>query len=148
MLYLTAQSARVATFLLAAALAGCATPGATTKAPAASNGTRAMATPPVLPQPEGPVPLREPALVMRVWVAPWEGANGDLNAPGYVYTEIAPRRWTIGVQADPAAGRVITPLQIEERAAPAPQMPSAMPSAMPGEPGGRSGDAPQGFFSS
>lgn len=142
MLHLTAQTARVATILLAAALAGCAS--ATTKAPAASNGTRAMATPPVLPQPEGPVPLREPALVMRVWVAPWEGANGDLNAPGYVYTEIAPRRWTIGVQADPGTGRVITPLQIEERAAPAPQM----PSAMPGEPGGRSGDAPQGFFSS
>ena len=144
MLYLTAKTARVATLLLAAALAGCATPGATTKPPAASNGTRVMATPPVLPQPEGPVPLREPALVMRVWVAPWEGANGDLNAPGYVYTEIAPRRWTIGVQADPGTGRVITPLQIEERAAPAPQM----PGAMPGEPGGRSGDAPQGFFSS
>ena len=88
MLYLTAQTARVATLLLAAALVGCAS--ATTKAPEASNGTRAMATPPVLPQPQGPVPLREPALVMRVWVAPWEGANGDLNAPGYVYTEIAP----------------------------------------------------------
>ena len=94
MLYLTAQSARLATLVLAAALAGCATPGAAKKAPAAFNGTRAMATPPVLPQPQGPVPLREPALVMRVWVAPWEGANGDLNVPGYVYTEIAPRRWT------------------------------------------------------
>lgn len=43
--------------------------------------------------PYAPVPVRTPAMVMRIWVAPYEDLNGDLNAPGYVYTEIEPRRW-------------------------------------------------------
>jgi conjugal transfer pilus assembly protein TraV len=82
-----------------------------------------------------------------VWVAPWENANGDLNAPGYVFTEIQPRRWTLGTEADPTQGRVITPLQIEERQAPAVQTP-AMPG-LPRDMGAKPGDrAPQGFFSS
>jgi conjugal transfer pilus assembly protein TraV len=134
-----------ALLLLVATLTGCASTGSAPDVPAGE--TRAMATPPVLPQPEGPAPIREPAMVMRVWVAPWENANGDLNAPGYVFTEIQPRRWTLGTEADPAQGRVITPLQIEERQAPAAQTP-AMPS-LPRDMGARPGDRPtQGFFSS
>lgn len=43
--------------------------------------------------PYAPVPVRTPAMVMRIWVAPYEDLNGDLNAPGYVYTEIEPCRW-------------------------------------------------------
>lgn len=43
-----------------------------------------------------PVPIRTPAHVMRIWVAPWEDTNGDLITNGYVYTEIEPRRWVIG----------------------------------------------------
>jgi conjugal transfer pilus assembly protein TraV len=43
--------------------------------------------------PEAPVPVRSPAVVMRIWVAPYEDLNGDLNSPGYVYTEIEARRW-------------------------------------------------------
>lgn len=43
--------------------------------------------------PGQPVPIRTPAVVMRIWVAPWIDSNDDLNAPGYVYTEIEPRRW-------------------------------------------------------
>lgn len=46
--------------------------------------------------PDRPVPIRTPAQVMRIWIAPWEDTNGDLNAAGYVYTEIEPRRWVIG----------------------------------------------------
>ena len=37
---------------------------------------------PVLPRPEGPVPIRLPAQVLRVWIAPWEDAHGDLHAVG------------------------------------------------------------------
>tara|TARA_R110001583_G_scaffold1028_4_gene8896 strand:+ start:710 stop:1180 length:471 start_codon:yes stop_codon:yes gene_type:complete len=47
--------------------------------------------------PDKPIPIRTPAEVMKIWIAPWEDLDGDLNAPGYVYTEIEPRRWVIGV---------------------------------------------------
>ena len=43
--------------------------------------------------PEHPVPIRTPAVVMRIWIAPWIDENDDLISPGYVYTEIEPRRW-------------------------------------------------------
>lgn len=43
--------------------------------------------------PHKPVPIRTPAVVMRIWIAPWVDDNDDLIAPGYVYTEIEPRRW-------------------------------------------------------
>jgi len=39
---------------------------------------------------------RLPAQVLRMWVAPWTDEAGDLHMPGYVYTEIKARRWTVG----------------------------------------------------
>lgn len=51
----------------------------------------------VLPQPvKQPVPILKPAEVMRVWIAPWVDTKQDLHWPGYVFTEITPRRWTYG----------------------------------------------------
>lgn len=50
----------------------------------------------MVPTIDKPVPLRSQAKVMRVWVAPFEDSDGDLNAPGLVYTEIEPRRWNLG----------------------------------------------------
>ena len=38
-------------------------------------------------------PLRQPARVLRVWIAPWEDAQGNLHGGGYVYSEIEQRRW-------------------------------------------------------
>ena len=116
-----------ATLALAVSLGGCATTrtvesplGAQSEtdgeAPASAiAGTRVVATGPVLPRPEGPVPLRAPAQVMRVWIAPWEDSRGDLHAPGYVYTEIEPRRWSLGAPAEPDREFLIRPLQIERR---------------------------------
>lgn len=49
--------------------------------------------------PNKPVPIRTPAQVMRIWVAPWEDTNGDLIVTGYIYTEIESRRWVIGDNA-------------------------------------------------
>ncbi|MGN1149681.1 MAG: type IV conjugative transfer system lipoprotein TraV [Sutterella sp.] len=43
--------------------------------------------------PDNPVPIRTPSQVMRLWVAPYVDVTGDLIAPGFVYTEIEPRRW-------------------------------------------------------
>tara|TARA_B100000424_G_scaffold239268_1_gene205881 strand:- start:1210 stop:1821 length:612 start_codon:yes stop_codon:yes gene_type:complete len=85
------------------------------KPTAANNGvnpvdpvTRDYVTPAL---PNRPVPIRTPARVMRIWVSPWEDTVGNLNVPGYVYTEIEPRRWTIG-STPPTASPTLTPLQI------------------------------------
>ena len=110
---------------LALALSGCATtrtggPGvdenatADARAPtAAIKGTRVVSTGTGLSQPEDPLALRAPARVMRIWIAPWEDSRGDLHAPGYIYTEIEPRRWTLDAR-DEHMPR-IRPLQIERR---------------------------------
>lgn len=44
----------------------------------------------------GPMPVMEPAKVLRIWIAPWIDEKEDLRWPGYVFTEITPRRWTLG----------------------------------------------------
>ena len=62
--------------------------------------------------PNKPVPIRTPAQVMRIWVAPYEDTNGDLIMTGYVYTEIEPRRWVIGDSA-PMSEPKFRPLQVQ-----------------------------------
>jgi conjugal transfer pilus assembly protein TraV len=59
--------------------------------------------------PDGSVPVRAPAHVMRVWVAPYESKQGDLVMPGYLYTEVVPRRWQVGLPS-PDSQRALTPL--------------------------------------
>ena len=64
--------------------------------------------------PDRPVPIRTPAQVMRIWVASWEDtATGALIAPGYIYTEVEPRRWVIGKPESAATqqGRLFKPLE-------------------------------------
>lgn len=51
---------------------------------------------PVPARAQNPLPIRTQAVVMRIAVDPWEDDNGDLYVPGYIYTEIEPRRWEIG----------------------------------------------------
>ena len=114
---------------LAVALGGCATTGTggpdITKAStpdaqsSAIAGTRVVSAGAALPRPEDPAALRVPARVMRIWIAPWEDSRGDLHAPGYLYTEIEPRRWALGAQAEAERAVLIRPLQIERREAPA-----------------------------
>ena len=63
--------------------------------------------------PDKPIPIRTPAQVMRIWVATWEDKNsGALMAPGYVYTEVEPRKWVIGKRESAAQqqGRTFKPL--------------------------------------
>jgi hypothetical protein len=110
------------TLAVALALAGCATGGPSD--PAGATGTATDSPLPALagrplPQPEDPSSLRVPARVMRIWIAPWEDGRGDLHAPGYLYTEIESRRWTLGAPAEAERATLIRPLQIERREAPA-----------------------------
>ena len=33
---------------------------------------------------------------MRIWLGPWEDADGDLHADGYIYSEVEGRKWNLG----------------------------------------------------
>ncbi len=58
-------------------------------------------------QPEFARPVRAPAQIMRIWIAPWIDKSDDLHFPSYVYTEIQPRRWTFGAEAFNGRGMVM-----------------------------------------
>jgi hypothetical protein len=66
------------------------------------------------------LPSRAPAQIMRIWIAPWEDAAGNLHGASHVFTEITPRRWQMASVPGTPAGTVLTPLQLEPRKAPAP----------------------------
>ncbi|WP_234484831.1 type IV conjugative transfer system lipoprotein TraV [Noviherbaspirillum pedocola] len=55
-------------------------------------------------------PIREPAQVMRIWIAEWTDKNDDLHYPGYLFTEIQPRRWSVG-KPESAGRNSITPFR-------------------------------------
>ena len=40
-------------------------------------------------------PLRSQARVLRLWIKPWEDADGDLYDQGYVYVQVDGGRWMI-----------------------------------------------------
>lgn len=43
-----------------------------------------------------PLPVLEPAKILRIWIAPWEDGKKDLHWPSYLFTEIQPRKWSFG----------------------------------------------------
>lgn len=79
-------------------------------APAAAAGTDAAPAAPA-PQRAGPVaPVPAPQVVddapslgairseptlIRIWIAPWEDADGDLHSDSYVYLQVDSGRWLI-----------------------------------------------------
>jgi conjugal transfer pilus assembly protein TraV len=66
---------------------------------------------------QAPLPSREPAQILRIWIAPWEDAAGNLHGASDVFTEITPRRWRLASVAGASAATVLTPLQLEPRKA-------------------------------
>ncbi len=40
-------------------------------------------------------PIRSPARVLRIWIAPWEDSDGDLHDQSYVYLTVDTGRWVI-----------------------------------------------------
>lgn len=51
-----------------------------------------------LPQTGTVIPVVEPPRVMRVWIGPWVDSHGNLHMAQRVYTQIVPRRWSIGTR--------------------------------------------------
>lgn len=47
-------------------------------------------------------PFRVPAKVMRIYVRAWQDEQGDLHTPGFIFTEIEPRKWSVGLPTDEA----------------------------------------------
>lgn len=70
-----------------------------------------------LPAPSDAVPVRTPARVARIWVAPWVDEDDVLYTGGYVYAEIQPRDWMIG-EVRPARSARLRPLQVLTQQAP------------------------------
>lgn len=68
----------------------------------------------VVPEIERPLPIRTPARVMRVWVAPWEDKRGVLHVSGYHFIEIESRRWNIGEESISEPSRFFT-LQAKDK---------------------------------
>lgn len=46
-----------------------------------------------------PVPMVEPAKVLRIWIAPWVDKNKDLHWPGLVFTKVQKNQWNVGEES-------------------------------------------------
>lgn len=69
----------------------------------------------LLPGFRGAKPVRTPAQVMRIYIAPWVSTDGALTMAQYVFTEITPRTWTIGERAPAMGTRHFYPLQVRRQ---------------------------------
>lgn len=70
------------------------------------------ATEPLAPE---PLALLEPPKVMRVLLASYKDARGNLNMPGYVYVQVEAETWSIGEAANLRPQRVV-PTRVREQA--------------------------------
>lgn len=84
------------------------TPSSLTPAPLLSASNNHPLT--QSPISQEPIPIRTRPGILRIWIAPWESSNGDLNVSGLLYTEIDERRWNIGVIEQQTANH-LTPLK-------------------------------------
>jgi conjugal transfer pilus assembly protein TraV len=78
----------------ASSLEDRATGGGTDRALTAAVSP-AMYKPAAAREPRALGAIRSDPTVIRIWVAPWEDADGDLNDQGYVYLQIDSGRWLI-----------------------------------------------------
>lgn len=84
----------------------------------------------------GPLPLRTPAQVIRIWVAPWESQDGRLHLPNYIYGEVEARQWSIGerrMRVAPAitALETVSPPETGRDRRPAPREPAPGQASLP-----------------
>ena len=115
------------------AAAAATSPAATAARPGSSpsdSGWQAIALRPEDAGAARVLPLRTPAKVLRVWIAPWEDDAGRLHVPGYTYAEIEPRRWSIGGSETSAAAR-LQPLPAPSH--PLPATPAPAPATIPAQ---------------
>lgn len=59
-----------------------------------------------------PMPVLQPAQVIRIWIGPWVDTKGDLRMPGYVFSEVTPRKWSFG-EPEVSGSEILAPIQVE-----------------------------------
>jgi len=59
-------------------------------------------------------PVRVPPKIIRVWIAPWEDADGDLHQPEYIYSEITDKRgrWSFGEKETSTSQPLLEPVEV------------------------------------
>lgn len=62
----------------------------------------------------GPMPVLEPAKVMRVWISPYVDATSQLHWPSFVFAEVTSRQWSFG-ERSVSEIPTLTPLQVEQK---------------------------------
>jgi len=62
----------------------------------------------------GPRPVREPARIARIWIAPWIDKHDNLHLAQTHYTEIKPRTWTVGRPEAVSGGGYVIPYKAYE----------------------------------
>lgn len=62
----------------------------------------------------GPRPVREPARIARIWIAPWIDKQDNLHLAQTHFTEIKPRTWTVGRQEAISGGGYVIPYKAYE----------------------------------
>lgn len=77
-----------------------------------------------LPQTGNVIPVVEPPRVMRVWIGPWVDSHGNLHMAQRVYTQIVPRRWSIGARPS-TRPTTFFPLDVMPSSAPSKATPNA-----------------------
>lgn len=88
-------------------------------APAAKTSTM------VVSKDIGPRPVRVPAQVVRIWIAPWVDKQDNLHLAEVQFAEIKPRTWAVGKPESMGSGGYVIPhLAMEAKA---PGLPSALP---------------------
>ena len=110
----------------APASASSASPGASRSATAAAVGTPAT-------------PIRSQPRVLRLWIAPWEDADGDLHEAAVVHVLVDTGRWLI---------ERVVPANRNRVDAVRPPVPSSAPASGPpsaGEPPSRAESGPDRF---
>lgn len=88
--------------------------------------TRTVTLGGVTPPPDRAVPVRSEPEILRIMFSPWEDQAGYLNAGGYVFSEVTPRKWSVG-DVPHASTRVLHSIN-DSRVAVAPVAPLRAPA--------------------
>lgn len=99
--------------------------------------------------PASSTPIRSNPRVLRLWIAPWEDADGDLHEEALVHMVVDPGRWLIEHVRPVSRNRVdgvappVAPVILDPAPAKAPSEAPPTPTRFPLPPGGgSSGSAP------
>lgn len=92
-------------------------------------------------------PYRVPAKILRIYVRPWQDADGDLHLGSYIYSEVQARTWSVARSVEPPTPRTFqllapVPASAGGKGAGGSASPDSPSGAPPGNAGPPSGPPP------